>query len=172
MLQVNELHRVYRVQKILMKSMGSSWQNGRNQDRWNSKNVVSWNQIDGHHGTQKRPQPTLDLEQPAEEEYIVESDGDGMLEIEDHESEIELTLGLTSYCRREKAETPLTSDSGLSFSSSSSGSGNLKRTSSGTQQRTDKVLSMNSFVVEEELRQDGLKQPPPWLFQALSLNMT
>ncbi|KAA8531593.1 hypothetical protein F0562_006302 [Nyssa sinensis] len=182
--QVYELHRLYKVQKILMKSMGSSGQNGQNQDRWewDSKNVVRWNQIDHDlDGKQKMPhERTLDLELPAEDQYIGEPDGDGMLEIEE-ESEIELTLGLTSYCRREiKAETPpLTSDSGLSFSSSSSGSNHLKRTSWRTQQRTDYTKEelnghsgrRNSFDVEEQLRQDGLKQPP-WLFQALSLNMT
>ncbi|KAA8522613.1 hypothetical protein F0562_013026 [Nyssa sinensis] len=154
--------------------------------------VHELHRIDDHdHGAQQKPRQTLDLEQPADE-YIAESDhGDGMLEIED-ESEIELTLGPTSYCQRKKGETtPLTSDSGMSFSSSSSGSSRLKRTSLGTQQRTDKTREeltghkwglpeanaafqtgrRNSFDVEEQLRQDRLKQPS-WLFQALSLNMT
>uniref|UniRef100_A0A5B6Z0S0 Uncharacterized protein n=1 Tax=Davidia involucrata TaxID=16924 RepID=A0A5B6Z0S0_DAVIN len=174
--KVLELHRLYQIQKILMKSMESS------------------SQIDDRHGAIKqKPRQTLDLEQPADEYYIEESDGDGVLEIED-EREIELTLGPTSYCRRKKGETPLTSDSGLSFSSSSSGSSHLKRTILGTQQRIDKTRDeftghkwglvempdvnpalqsgrKNSFDVEEQSRQDRLKQPP-WLFQALSLNMT
>ncbi|KAK9285228.1 hypothetical protein L1049_024416 [Liquidambar formosana] len=84
--QVCELHRLYEIQKILMRNMGSGGSNGWNQQKWNSKNgVTMMNQTDHHHHhdiRRKKPQITLDLERPAED-YIAESDSDGELEIED-----------------------------------------------------------------------------------------
>ncbi|XAR51349.1 hypothetical protein NMG60_11005951 [Bertholletia excelsa] len=159
--QVYELHRLYRIQKMLMKSI---------------ENQVK----DNRRATHQNQRPGFDLEQPAEEN-IAESDGDGELEIED-ESSIQLTLGLTSYYQRKKAETPRTSDSGLSLSSSSTGSSHAKRTTSGPTRHV-------KYTTTEELRghswgltmvpdsnsgfrsQDRVKQAP-WLFQALGLNMT
>lgn len=187
MLQVYELHRLYHIQKILMKNIEVSGSNEQSQERLNS-NDLSMNQI--NHG--EKPRMKLDLEQPAEE-YNAESDGEGVLEIVD-ESKIELTLGPVSYSRRKKAETPLTSDSGPSFSSSSTGSSHMKRTNSRTHRKIDTTkeesrghdwghLSVadvkpgfhsarkNSFHVDEPLRQERLDQPP-WIFQVLSLNMT
>ena len=142
---------------------------------------------------------TLDLERLADQEYnIAESDhhGNRMLGVID-ESEIELTLGLTSYVLpRKKHETPpLTSDSGPSFSSSSTESSRMNRTiSSRTKQKTNttrnefsgrelgilQVTDMKlgyqngsnyNIDLEEQLRQERLKQPP-WLFRVLSMNMT
>lgn len=184
-LQVYELHRLYRIQKILMKNIDKSRSiNGRNQERWSIKNEICF--------TQRK----LDLERPAAEEYIADSDGNGVVEIID-ESEIELTLGPTSYnLIRRKSEAPLTSDSGPSFSSSSTGSSHINRTiSSRTHQQIRDTTrlevsgselglvrvpdmssgcqssSKNNIDVEEQLRQERLKQSP-WLFQVLSLNMT
>ena len=138
----------------------------------------------------------LDLERPADQEYnIAESDhhGNKMLEVID-ESEIELTLGPTRYVlpRKKHGTPPLTSDSGPSFSSSSTESSHMNKTSSsmikqtrreelsgrelGLLQVTDMTLgyqsgSKNNIDLEEQLRQERLKQPP-WLFQVLSMNMT
>ncbi|KAL6961381.1 hypothetical protein U1Q18_039149 [Sarracenia purpurea var. burkii] len=136
------------------------------QERWDSSN---------HHEIDQNPR--------------AEPDGDGELEVED-ESEIQLTLGPKSYYLTKKsAETPPSSVSGRSFSSSSSGSThvmNMKRTSSGTHQeeftgnqwgRLTMVhgiqsTRMNGFMnVEEQLSRDRLKQHP-WIFQALSMNIT
>lgn len=164
--------------------------NGRNQERWSIKNEICVTQINQHEAHRK-----LDLEQPAAEEYIADSDGNGVVEII-HESEIELTLGPRSYNLRRKSEAPLTSDSGPSFSSSSTGSSHINRTISsrthqqirdmrrlevrgsglGLVQVPDATLgcqnsSKNNLDVEEQLRQERLKQSP-WLFQVLSLNMT
>lgn len=140
-----------------------------------------------HKGVQKKPQMRFDLEMPAEE-HIAESEGDGVVEIID-ETEIELTLGPSSYNnRRKKVETPLTSDSGNSLSSST-GSSHINKTSSreglsgggiiGHVQIPDsnRVLCQSgirntSHNIEEQSRQDRLKKQPPWLFQVLSLNMT
>ncbi|XP_028796366.1 uncharacterized protein LOC114751845 [Neltuma alba] len=164
--QLHELHRLYRIQKMLMKNM----KNGRavdvTQREWNLKNAISLTQTTNHRkDAQKKPEIKFDLERPAEE-HIAESDGDEV-EIMD-ESEIELTLGPSSYCdRAKKVDTPLTSDSGYSLSSSSTGSSHINKTA-----REDSSGMRNSFVdIEERSRQERLKQPP-WLFQVLSLNMT
>lgn len=112
-MQVSELHRLYRIQKLLMKSIESSRPNGRRQELWNLKTENSFNPSNHHRDAQLKAPRKLDLERPAEE-YIAESEGDGVVEIID-ESEIELTLGPSSYNPRKKLETPLTSDSGPSF---------------------------------------------------------
>lgn len=129
----------------------------------------------------------LDLERRPAEKYIRSDESDGGDEIID-ESEIELTLGPTSYNNRPRrkttAEAPMNSDSGPSFSSSSTGSSQMNRTTNSRRQTTTighttslgyQVASKendNNNVhiggVEEELR---LKHPP-WLFQVLSLNLT
>ncbi|KAM0936739.1 hypothetical protein DsansV1_C26g0191801 [Dioscorea sansibarensis] len=96
----------------------------------------------------------LDLELPAEE-YIEGEDRNEMIE-SDAENYLELTLA-TGRSRRKKDERSYTSDSGTSFSSSSSESGRIK---------------LNGFEVEGGVREDRMKQYPPWLFQCLSLNMT
>ncbi|CAL8164728.1 unnamed protein product [Prunus armeniaca] len=200
--QVYELHRLYHIQKILMKSsIGKSRPKGQKQESWNLNNETSFSQLNyhQHEAQQFNPQRKLDLEQPAAaaEEYIADTDGDdGVLEIID-ESEIELTLGPTRYNnnnnnnnnitnRRKRGEAPLTSDSGPSFSSSSTGSSHVNRTSSSrTHQRKHGQVpdmtsgyrngsknSSNIDPVEEQLRQDERLKLPPWLFQVLSLNMT
>ncbi|XVF15451.1 hypothetical protein REPUB_Repub09cG0154600 [Reevesia pubescens] len=188
--QVYELHRLYRIQKTLMKSIESSRPNGS----FSLKN-------NNHHGNmhQNSSRMRLDLEHPADQEYNVsESDhaGNRMLEVID-EGEIELTLGLTRYVPRKKHGTspPLTSDSGPRFSSSSTESSHMNRTSSsmakqktntsreefngrelGLLQVSEMTLgyqngSKNNLDLEEHMRQERLKQPP-WLFQVLSMNMT
>ncbi|CAN6698259.1 unnamed protein product [Malus baccata var. baccata] len=92
--QVYELHRLYHMQNILMKSsIGKGRPNGQKQESWN----LNYHQ---NQEAQFNPQRKLDLEQPAAagaEEFIADTDGDdGVLEIID-ESEIELTLGPTRY---------------------------------------------------------------------------
>ncbi|KAL4377908.1 hypothetical protein GQ457_02G015130 [Hibiscus cannabinus] len=174
--QVYELHRLYRIQKTLMKSMETS------------------RAMDGI-GHQQSSRTRLDLEHPG---------GDDDDEFID-ESEIELTLGLgpTKYTPRKKHGTPtLTSDSGPnSFSSSSTDSGHMlsysrpSTSSMATTQRktntardefigrelgllqvTDAALgyqnaSKSNVDLEQQLRQERLNQPP-WLFQVVSMNMT
>ncbi|KAG2724200.1 hypothetical protein I3843_01G006900 [Carya illinoinensis] len=194
--QVSELHRLYRIQKMLMRDIRSNRPKiARSQERlWNLKNELGFIQNSNYHqrdAEPDKPQRKLDLEQPAEH-YIAEpDDGEGVLELIE-ESEIELTLGPSNYNRWKKPETPLTSDSGPSFSSSSTGSSQINRTSSWIHQITRDQLtgyelglvkvpdmtsgyhsrSKNNIDVEEQqLRQERLNQAP-WLFQVLSLNMT
>lgn len=175
--QVYELHRLYRIQKILMQNMEARRGVELSEREWYLKNAISLT----HKGAQEKAEMKFDLERPAEE-HIAESE-DGVVEVID-ESEIELTLGPSSYNRRKKVETPLTSDSGHSLSSSSSGSSHINKTredSSGSIIRLVQVPGStttgcqngirNSFDIEEQLRQERLKQSP-WLFQVLNLNMT
>lgn len=179
--QVYELHRLYRIQKILMKNIESSRSNGRSQELWNSssRNGISIIQANQHHNTQHKPSMMLDLEQPADM-YIPESNGDGMLEIID-ESEIQLTLGPTNYTRRRKKPqtTRTSSNSGASFSSSSTGSSHINRTNirareviAGTELglvRVPDILKKEEILKQQE-RID--QQQPAWLLQVLSLNIT
>ncbi|XP_043709450.1 uncharacterized protein LOC122658520 [Telopea speciosissima] len=190
--QVYELHRLYRIQKMLMNNMKSSESNGCGTKRWNL-DEFSLSQVSSTYKEKKKLQKPwkLDLERPAEE-YIAEEGGDRMLEIE-VESDIELTLGPTSYSRRKKDETPLTSDSAPSFSSSSTESSHMRRTRTGAYKRMDtseelignewgliQVPDMhpsflrgtkNTYNVEEQVRQEKLNRPP-WLFPLFSMNMT
>lgn len=166
-----------------MKNLESGMPNGRGQELWNnssSNNGISFKQANQNLNSQHKPSMMkLDLEQPADE-YIAESNGaDELLD----ESEIELTLGLgpTNHSRKKKPETPRTTsrDSGPSFSSSSTGSSHINRTN---HIRAREVLAgcelglveiPGSIKNEEQLRQqERINQQPPWLFQALSLNMT
>ncbi|CAJ1942969.1 unnamed protein product [Sphenostylis stenocarpa] len=180
--QVYELHRLYRIQKILMQNVEARRVVEVSEEEWYFKNAISLT----HKGAQEKPQMKFDLERPADE-HIAESE-DGVLEVID-ETEIELTLGPSSYNRRKKVETPLTSDSGQSLSSSSSGSSHINKTRChGSQTRREEsggsIIRLvpgstpgcqsgirNSFDIEEQLRQERLKQSP-WLFQVLNLNMT
>ncbi|GLU13466.1 hypothetical protein SLE2022_301020 [Rubroshorea leprosula] len=183
--QVSELHRLYRIQKLLMKRIESNRPNGYRQGSWNTD--LRQNNLHDH--LQLNSRTRLDLECPAEE-YIAESDCNKMLEIIE-ESEIQLTLGPASYSRRKTPATPFTSDSGPSFSSSSTESSHVKKTNSMTHRRAnttteelnDRELGLHqgtdmtfgyqsgskiSIDIEEQLRQERLKQPT-WLFQVLSI---
>ncbi|GER30960.1 quinoprotein amine dehydrogenase [Striga asiatica] len=130
--QVYELHRLYRIQKVLMNDIAKN-------NRYTT--------------TCRRPEARLclDLERPA-------GSGD-MLRVsegEDDQNDLELTLGPKSYYTKKiKAAGPgLGSDSGPSFSSSSSGSGHMKGPEMPVLANKDRLNSS------------------PWLFQALSLNIT
>ncbi|MCL7034593.1 hypothetical protein MKW94_019080 [Papaver nudicaule] len=164
--QVYELHRLYRVQKMLMNSMKTNQAHGY---------------ANYSYEEQQKPRRKLDLERPAEEYIMDEGANNGMLETED-ENDIELTLGLgpTSFRQRKKDDTSLNSDTGPSFSSSSNESSYVQRrnTNNNTRKRADnredqfsagnKWGLMNNCDVDEQLRQ----KQSPWLFRVMSLNMT
>lgn len=92
-------------------------------------------------------------------------------EIEDDQSDLELTLGPRSYCQKKikAAEPALQSDSGPSFSSSSTGSSHIKGTRSTAR---EEFLSQQKWGLEMPVSNQDRLNSPPWLFQALSLNMT
>ncbi|GMH25203.1 hypothetical protein Nepgr_027046 [Nepenthes gracilis] len=152
--QLYELHRLYRIQKILMNSIEINRPKGQKHERW----IVS-DKDDQDHDQQKA------------EESMAKSNGH-----EIDESKIELTLGPATYNRRRKTENP--SCSRQSPSSSSTGSSqitrkttnlwNFQRAELGFVKISETEVGFqngeeNTVLGEEDLRQDGLKQPP-WLF--------
>ena len=193
--QVYELHRLYQIQKLLMKKIASSQKHGQDSDTRNLKIVSISNQTNDHHAdVEERPRLGLDLELPVGD-CVQGIERNGTAGIDD-ESELELTLGIgpSSNCRTRKSlEMSIPSDSAASFSSSSTGSSNIKRTNSGltNHQRTNAIREefigrkwglelpgsnpsllgsrKKSSDIEEQLRQDRHSNPP-WLLQALSLN--
>lgn len=150
--QVHELHRLYRVQKQLMR---------------NAKNthVVNENENENGNGTcqpcysrrdERGPRRAIDLERPAEE-YIRNSDEAAAMTGYELESDLELTLA--TGCRRKKGELAVASYTSDSSSSSVSGGPKLtvprSRVSSSDQRR--------SFDLE--------KPQTPWILPCLSLKM-
>ncbi|PIA33154.1 hypothetical protein AQUCO_04200129v1 [Aquilegia coerulea] len=188
--QVFELHRLYQVQKMLMKCIKSDRACRRQQERWNFENENYVTEANYINQEQQKLQRKLDLEQPAKD-YMNE-DGDGVVEIED-ENDIELTLGpANKYLRRKRDEMPIISDVGPSFSSSSTESNFVQRTSttntSNRENRREELTDQwgliqvpnihskfqngkKAFEVEEQMKQERLNHPP-WLLQVLSLKMT
>ncbi|CAL0313431.1 unnamed protein product [Lupinus luteus] len=160
--QVYELHRLYCIQKILMKNMEARRDNEASEREWYCKNAHN-------EGAQEKPKMKFENLD---------------------EAEIELTLGPSSYNCRNKLETPLASDL-HSLCSSSTGSTHIKKSrcrfyksnhttmeeSSGSMRGLVRVPdstlggTRNSFGIEEQLQQERLKQSP-WLLQVLNLNMT
>lgn len=148
-MQVYELHRLYRIQKMLMKDIARNARIDRSSTRT----------------TYNRAETKL--------ERAVESVGKcGVPEIDyDDQSDLELTLGPRSFYEKKiKGGEPginqwdnNNNNSGPSFSSSSSGSSHIKGGRSPTSLKWGPETPVSN--------QDRLNSPP-WLFQALSLNMT
>ncbi|RRT59326.1 hypothetical protein B296_00036882 [Ensete ventricosum] len=178
---VHELHRLYRVQKILMRDM-------KNNDELKRQRLVNCTRFNlgdrdadtdscllSNRHRQRRPRRrVLNLELPADE-YIERAEADMTLELE-QASDIELTLTVGSSWRK-REETSFTSDSGASFSTSSTESGGIKLTAHGweTRETEDANISYDNGIKDclelEGLRDERLKQPS-WHFQCLNLRMT
>ncbi|KAM3363415.1 hypothetical protein P3S68_018269 [Capsicum galapagoense] len=108
--QVYELHRLYQTQKLLMKNMSSTSRQ--------PQQVTKDHQVVNHQlnfdSNQEANHQCINLEiKPSGEEHIAESVGED-------ETELELTLGLSSYNNRRRKKTINNSDSAPSFSSSNS----------------------------------------------------
>ncbi|KAK8663866.1 hypothetical protein V6N13_083671 [Hibiscus sabdariffa] len=86
--------------------------------------------------------------------------GNGVLQVID-ESDIELTLGPPTKKRHGISTPPRTSDSGPTFSSSSTESCHM----------TMGYRNGSESNLEEQLRKERLRQAP-WIFQVLTMNMT
>ncbi|CAL9206503.1 unnamed protein product [Musa hybrid cultivar] len=143
--QVHELHRLYRVQKLLMRGINTEQSRRRRRRRCR----------------------VLNLELPADE-YIERGEADATVDVE-QEDDIELALTIGSGWRNWEE----TYDSGASFSSSSTGSGELKTSGHGWELRQVEDVSFsygNGFELEA-LRASRLKRPP-WHLQCSSLRMT
>ncbi|XP_072984252.1 uncharacterized protein [Typha latifolia] len=177
--QVHELHRLYSVQKLLMSDMKNAEQ-GRQRAKTirKSRNVdteAGPNQPSYSYSDQRNPSCIFDLELPAKE-YIGDEDGDKLLA--DEETNLELTLATgNSQNQIGQYTPPFTSDSGATFSSSSTETAGSKGNNDdweSFQQSNIAVRFQNErksgFRTDEHGRKDGLNQPP-WLYQCLSLNM-
>ncbi|XP_057542573.1 uncharacterized protein LOC130820998 isoform X2 [Amaranthus tricolor] len=163
--QVNELHRLYRIQKMLMESVGvnkQQQQEKQNLERYNllesSKNPSTIDHYRQQLVLQQQPKPQR------------ESNGKiRMLE----EGDIELTLSLgPSSCnpRRRKMGK---SESGQSISSSSTGSSQTRKTSP----KENNTITWAGFPHQGSGMEPGFSNGqqnsnPPWLYQALSLKLT
>ncbi|MCD7459358.1 hypothetical protein HAX54_040685 [Datura stramonium] len=182
--QVYELHRLYQTQKLLMKNMSSSTSSRPQQ----VKEHHHIDNVDSNKKVAAARTQCIDLEiRPSDEDHIAESVGD-------EETELELTLGLSSYNnRRRKTVAINNSDLAPSFSASSNSTGsassqikrsNLARnpirneghkwgpiSNSTSNFQLGGRTQSNQNVDQDQYRQDSLNNPP-WLFQVLSLNMT
>ncbi|KAE9607805.1 hypothetical protein Lal_00040117 [Lupinus albus] len=172
--QIYELHRLYRVQKILMKNMESRRGNEVNEREWYFNNAISLTQNVHNKGAQEKPQMKIDLEKPAEE-HIAESDDEELDNID--EAEIELTLGPSRYSHRKKFSAPdshtLSSSYDRSCNINTTRCKTYKSSYSKTMQDSTSGFQSgirNSFGIEEQLKQDRFKQSP-WLLQVLNLNI-
>uniref|UniRef100_A0A7N0UDL2 Uncharacterized protein n=1 Tax=Kalanchoe fedtschenkoi TaxID=63787 RepID=A0A7N0UDL2_KALFE len=156
--QVYELHRLYRIQKMLMAKAS--------QRRIPEKSLPKSNE-------KRMRNLLLELERPSGDCFTMEPRVDGFDNKPDEA--IDLTLGLGNYnhasrgsSNKKLSPTRLTSDSVMSFSSSSTGSSShLKKACVGG---TNGIAEYR----EPSRQQDRAMAPeqPPWLLQVLSLNMT
>lgn len=168
LLQVHELHRLYRTQKTLMKNVEKSRQSGWYPESWDKRNEICFRQIyeqDAKNYYRTTHTAKLDLEQPAEDE--TEANNGALQTI--NETELELTLGPSSYN---------TSDSGITHSSSSTGSSHEGRRTDDTKQVTGQEMEVLGVTGNSSGCQNGSNRGekkmldyPPWLFQVVSLNM-
>ncbi|KGN48594.1 uncharacterized protein LOC101207586 [Cucumis sativus] len=164
--QVQELHRLYRTQKTLMKNVEKS----RETESWDKRNEICFRQIyeqDAKNYYRSTRTTKLDMEQPAEDEP--ETNNNGARQII-NETELELTLGPSSYN---------TSDSGTTtYSSSSTGSSHDRRCTDTKQVKGQEMAALgvteNSSGCQNGNNRGEKKMLdyPPWLFQVVSLNMT
>ncbi|URE15869.1 hypothetical protein MUK42_24061 [Musa troglodytarum] len=157
--QVHELHRLYQIQKLLMRNTKTAAMNMR---RYMKPDIELWNvenETPSHRNSHGRqPLCSLDLEAPAES--IRRHSGD-------EESDLELTLATgSSRAQRKRKDASFTSDSGSTLSSSSIESGGIVPDIS-TRFRNERKSGLN---IEEQMRQDAVKQPP-WLFQCTKQDM-
>ncbi|KAG6479795.1 hypothetical protein ZIOFF_063269 [Zingiber officinale] len=135
--QVHELHRLYRVQEQLMNEM----------------NTNKKAQKDSRH-------PTFDLEHPTEKQ------DKNHMRMECQESDLDLTLA-TGSRRQKKKGISSCSDSGSSFSSSSTGSATTQR--KGNEPSQFRISEIDMRFQHETHNQSGIKQNP-WFSQCLSLS--
>ncbi|XP_071711170.1 uncharacterized protein [Rutidosis leptorrhynchoides] len=159
--QVYELHRLYQVQKMMMKNMQIS----RNSHQEN----ICFN----NYQEQKKK---FVLEQPSastkEYDHVKKTLNNNDQEFEEDECEIELTLAPTSFNRRRSmTNKPESLQSVPSFSSSSTGSNHIKKVENITRENSS-FLSGNRRNNNTSSSDRSLKQQPPWMYQVLSLNMT
>ncbi|KAI6699351.1 hypothetical protein NL676_013675 [Syzygium grande] len=181
--QVYELHRLYQIQKALMKNSKNS---SGSSIHGEGLHLEKSNYINSHNSN-PLPSSKMSVNFELLAGAYNNADSKGLVGVHSEildESEIELTLGPTSYKNRrsKKTDTALTSDSSPTFSSSSSRSSSHNGSQSGIHQLSRVQMpyitkgSENGGKgetgdgVEDRLIRERVLKQPPWLFQVLSLN--
>ncbi|KAL7101485.1 hypothetical protein ACP275_08G056800 [Erythranthe tilingii] len=167
--QVYELHRLYQIQKLLMKEIAKSPTSYRS----TSRKLVQPPELQQFNVLESGTVAAA----AAKCRVITEMDG------HDHlmNSDLELTLGPKNYYEKKVSKgcehATDQSDSGPSFSSSSTGSCHVAKGRRNI--RRDHLYELQKKLPGPEImqsnnnsNQDRLNSSPPWIFQALSLNMT
>ncbi|KAJ4755483.1 V-type sodium ATPase catalytic subunit A [Rhynchospora pubera] len=159
--QVQELHRLYKVQKSLMTEAKTF------QVKKQGENETCSSKSSDSNPYQIR---LVSEEQVRKPNIKLESDED---------ADLDLTLAIgstTTRSKKKKKEASFTSDSGTSFSSSSNETEG-SRLNSGTRLKSNLELAFQNertigFAIEGHMsRNEGLEQPP-WMYQRFNLNFT
>lgn len=188
--QVHELHRLYRIQKMLMDSVGVRQQEQQKQERYlvdsekpfdiigdgKFKSNVVMGLIDG-------PDDHAGVRSNGHERIAESTNGNGLMMFDENEIELTLSLGPSAHNLRQRRTD--NSESGQSLSSSSTGSTQTRKTSpkKSSSGRGDKQFTLGSgntnstsvFPQGSESKpgfSNGQQTNPPWLFHALSLKLT
>lgn len=188
--QVYELHRLYRIQKMLMNSTVEVKQHEIRQkqdddqrdltDQIISKRSVA---VDNQRlEVQRNMSDQVGLRvADHHQERIAESNNQSMM-LEESEIELTLSLGPTTYNPNPRPRTDK-SESGQSISSSSTGSSQTRKTSPKNSTSTldftwgkSNSISNNTFPHQGSESDPGFsngqQNNPPWMFQALSLKLS
>ncbi|KAJ8427628.1 hypothetical protein Cgig2_010890 [Carnegiea gigantea] len=189
--QVYELHRLYRIQKMLMNSEVKQQGIRQKQDqdqRDLTDQVISQRltAVDNQRLEVQRDtndQVGLRVADDHHQERIAESNNQSMM-LEESEIELTLSLGPTTYNPNRRPRTDK-SESGQSVSSSSTGSSQTRKTSpknsTSTRDFTWGGKSSNSITnntfphkgsESDPGFSNGQQNNPPWMFQALSLKLS
>lgn len=158
--QVCELHRLYRVQKLLMNEMKAEFNSHASSkittpNKWTSKN--------------ERNSHLISNLRLSTEGYTNKGEGkkDQMKEVEEEESNLELTLAIGSKIQKKK-ENSFISDSVSSSSTDKCNEHRLFRVPNVNLDGYQSEKSKFKYSVEEQMSD----KRPRWIFECLSLNMT
>lgn len=189
--QVYELHRLYRIQKMLMNSTVEVRQQEIRQKQDDQRDltdqVISQRlaAVDNQRlEVQRNTNDRVGLRvADHHQERIAESNNQSMM-LEESDIELTLSLGPTTYNPKRRLRTDK-SESGQSVSSSSTGSSQTRKTSpknsTSTRDFTWRGNSSNSISNNTFPHQgsesdpgfsNGQQNNPPWMFQALSLKLS
>ncbi|XP_074573768.1 uncharacterized protein LOC141830180 [Curcuma longa] len=163
--QVHELHRLYNVQKLMMREMkNADMKRQTHKPTDGERDEKGTNSKCEDYSDFRQPHHLLDLALSAEE-YIERHKGEVTLTMTDS-SDLELKLATGgNRTPSKKNETRFTYDSGSSFSSSSNDSEFKKQVFTGL--RKDRKGGCD---IEKQMRKEEIKQPH-WLFSCSKQDM-
>ncbi|XP_042388537.1 uncharacterized protein LOC121980528 isoform X1 [Zingiber officinale] len=164
--QVHELHRLYNIQKLLMREMKKADMKRQRYKPTDGERDEKGrdSKCDDYCDWRQQPRHLLDLALSAEE-YIERHKGEVMLTMkESNDLELKLATG-SNRTPSKKNDTRFTSDSGSSFSSSSNDSEFKKQVF--TKLRNDRKGGCD---IQKQMRKEEIKQPN-WLFPCSKQDM-